>query len=85
MQNQIRKDKYPESYTIFRKLDENRIKLGTNKSTQLHSLTKTYTCLNENYLLTIMSFDHSRIFFPQLFLSASHADSSFVGASDIGQ
>ena len=59
-----------------------------NKPTYLHSLPKLLRLfvVTENYQVNHMSFDHSgTIFFPLGFCSASHADSSFVGASDIGQ
>ena len=59
-----------------------------NKPTYLHSLPKLLRLfvVTENYQVNHMSFDHSgTIFFSLGFCSASHAESSFVGASDIGQ
>jgi len=48
---------------------------------------KQYTIRRDSMSVMInhLLLDHSRIFFPQFFFSVSHADSSFVGASDIGQ
>ena len=52
----------------------------------LYSLTKTLTLVVSNQKLSTLIYVHCTRarFFPLRFSSASHAESSFVGASDVG-
>ena len=61
------------------------MKIPTQLSPLSHKLLRLLLVI-ENYLPNINVISPLRInFFPKGFFSASHADSSFVGASDIGQ
>ena len=82
MRIKIRKDKYPESYTIFRNLEI----IEYNKS-PISTLSQTLTLVGSKRKLSTQTMCHfatRRNIFPIGFFSASHADSSSVGASDIG-